>query len=58
MVRHHILAELEVHAVAFQKIGVTLLKLIFDITRSHLMKAKVLQDVFEEIVGDGVLTLF
>ena len=48
----------EVNSVTFQEIWITLLELLLDLTRCHLVEAEVLNDVFEEVVGDGEFALF
>ena len=57
VVGYDMLYKLEVHAVTLKDLRVALLKLIFNIAWAHLMEAKILQNVPEEVVRDGVLVL-
>ena len=57
VVRHNVLNEGKVHGGALEDLGVALLELLLDIARAHSVEAEVLQDVFEEIVGNGELAL-
>ena len=58
MVRYDVLYEREVDAVALQNLGITLPELILNITRAHLVEAKVLKDVPEEVFRDSMFGLF
>ena len=55
MVGHDMFDEREVDGVTLKYLRVTLLELLFNVTWAHLVEAKVLQNVAEEVVGDGVL---
>ena len=49
--------EREIHAVALKHFWVTLLELILDIARAHLVEAEVLDNVLKQMFGDGTLVL-
>ena len=53
----HVLHEGEIDGVALEDLRIALLELLLDVSRSHLVEAEVLEDVAEEVVGDGVLAL-
>ena len=57
MERDNVAHELEIDGVTLQNLGITLLEFLLNVTRSHPMEAEVLQDVAEEVVRNGVLTL-
>ena len=54
VVRHNVLNESKVHGISLQDFRVTFLELLLDIAWAHSVEAEVLQDVFEEILGNGV----
>ena len=58
MVGHNVAHKLEVERISFWQIWVTLLKFFLDFSGAHAVEAEVLQDVLEELVWDGVLSLF
>ena len=48
----------KIDGVSSENFRVTFLELFFDVTRSHLMKAEVLQNISEEIIGNGEFSFF
>ena len=53
VVSDHVLHKREIDCVTLDDLRVTFLELLFDVARSHLMEAEVLQDIAEEVVRYG-----
>ena len=58
MVSHNVAHKLEVERISFRQVRITFLEFFLDFSGAHAVEAEVLQDVLEELVWDGVLSLF